>query len=81
MGLNVKQLIIRPTERKYLQMIIRNRNSRAYEVFRAKIILLIASGCTYKGIAWQLSCSTDTVRRWRKRWENGGVEVNIRLVF
>ena len=71
MGYEVKPLHIGQADRKCLQAITRKRNS---EIFRGQIVLLAAGGCSNKQIAWRLSCSTSTVQRWRKRWEDMGLD-------
>jgi transposase len=41
---------------------------------RAHIILLLADGHTWAAIAAVLFCSTRTIGRWQKRFEEGGVD-------
>lgn len=71
---NIKPLTINASDREYLKAIIRKRNSHVSEALRAKIVLLAEAGCSNKQIAWQLSCSTNTVQRWQKRWKDKGLE-------
>ncbi len=40
----------------------------------AQIILLLADGHPWKSIEDMLFCSSRTIDRWRKRFEDGGVE-------
>ena len=64
----LKRLVLSPPERQRLRERVRSRISRAEEVQRAKIILLLASGQSQWAVSRKLGCSINTVQLWLKRF-------------
>ena len=56
---------------KILKRFSRKRNSSKWLVQRAQIILLLARGSTFSGIAHKLGINRKTVRLWSQRWQQG----------
>ena len=60
---------IAPYERHQLRMICRSRKSRAEDVKRARVILLLSKGKTYDEIKEAVDCSSPYISSWKKRFE------------
>jgi len=58
------------SERMELQRQASARNSRADAARHARLILLLADGCTWAQIRAKLDCSDSYISRWSKRFEN-----------
>jgi len=67
-------LQLRRGDRKSLEAMVRKRTLAQRLVFRARIILYCADGLAHRQIKRQLSTSVDTVIRWRKRYEQQGID-------
>jgi len=65
-------ITLRSSERKALLEHYRRNPDRAVRL-RAHIVLLLAEGYTWQSIAAVLFCSTRTIARWKRRFEQGGV--------
>jgi transposase len=63
------QIKLSPPERRELRMICRSRKSRAEDVRRARVILLLSKGHTYDEIQKRADCSRPTISLWKKRFE------------
>lgn len=50
-------------------MICRSRKSRAEDVRRARVILLLSKGQTYLEIQQMVECTARTISKWKKRFE------------
>src|SRR6266568_6510411 len=61
-------------DRAYLTQVASSRVRRAGEVLRARLILALADGQTYEGIAQKLQTSAPTIARWKQRFEQEGME-------
>ena len=61
-------------DRAYLTQIASSRVRRAGEAFRARLILALADGQTYEGIAQKLQTSAPTIVRWKGRFDEEGME-------
>lgn len=61
-------------DRAYLRQVASSRIRRAGEVFRARLILALADGQTYEVIAPKLQTSAPTIARWKRRFEQQGIE-------
>lgn len=66
-------IVLSESERIELQGRARSRAGRAGDALRAKVILLLAEGRSYRDIQAQLVCSQDVIRRWRGRFVADGV--------
>ena len=58
------------SERMELQRQASARNGRADAARHARLILLLAEGCTWAQIRAKLDCSDSYISRWSKRFEN-----------
>lgn len=62
------QVILNESEREALQRITRRGKAEQQQVLRARIVLLVASGCSDKEVSKQLQVNRHTVRLWRRRF-------------
>jgi len=62
-----------PEQREDLQRWAQSRTLPAGDVFRARLILALADGTTYRQIARSLKTSLPTVARWKMRFERDGL--------
>ena len=58
-----------PEQREDLQRWAHSRTLPAGDVFRARLILALADGTTYREIARSLKTSLPTIARWKMRFE------------
>jgi len=56
-------------ERAVLQALTRSRHSRAGEVRRARLIMMLDAGVSWSDISEQLPCAPDFIGRWKGRFE------------
>src|SRR6202047_1317737 len=68
---NLLKLI--PEQREDLQRWAHSRTLPAGDVFRARLILALADGTTYREIARSLKTSLPTIARWKMRFEREGL--------
>jgi len=57
-----------------LTELAQSRSLPAGYVFRAKLILLLAEGCSYKQIKQRLQTAAPTISRWKQRFLAHGVD-------
>lgn len=62
-------LTLTTDERTELERRARSRRIRSEDGRRARVILLLADGESFKSIAEKLGCSPDYINRWRRRFE------------
>src|SRR6202040_3173522 len=62
-----------PEQREDLQRWAQSRTLPAGDVFRARLILALADGTTYREIARTLKTSLPTIARWKMRFERDGL--------
>jgi transposase len=62
------------SQREELTMWTHSRSLPAGDVFRAKLILLLADGMTYEQIITALGTTKPTIARWKARFEEAGVD-------
>jgi transposase len=67
-------LRLRPGDREMLESMVRKRTLAQRLVFRARIILYCADGLPHRQIKRRINTSVDTVIRWRKRYEQQGID-------
>ena len=60
-------------QRQELQRWAQSRTLPAGDVFRARLLLALAEGRTYREIAHSMKTSTPTVARWKMRFEQDGM--------
>ena len=58
-----------PPERKELQRRLRSRSLASEEVRRAKVILLLAAGLSFRSIGSKLACTDRYISNWKKRFQ------------
>ena len=66
-------LTLTPEQREDLQRWAQSRTLPAGDVFRARLILALADGRTYREIARSLKTSLPTIARWKMRFERDGL--------
>jgi transposase len=62
-------VFIAPPERAELERRIRARSSRAEDVRRSQLILMLAAGKSYRAIAVELRCSSEYIAKWKARFQ------------
>src|SRR5579863_3174144 len=60
-------------DRVELEHRVRSRALRADDVKRARLILMLADCKSYREIQQTLGCGCDYIRRWKNRYETGGL--------
>ena len=60
-------------QREELERWAQSRALRAGDVYRARLILALADGLSYREIERTLGASAPTVSKWRSRFEESGV--------
>src|ERR1700734_3847554 len=70
---NRSLLKLMPEQREELQRWAQSRTLPAGDVFRARLILALADGSTYREIATSLKTSLPTIARWKMRFERDGL--------
>src|ERR1700757_4745913 len=71
---NRSLLKLMPEQREDLQRWAQSRTLPAGDVFRARLILALADGLTYREIQFKLGASAPTVSKWKRRFEEAGME-------
>src|SRR6202167_1742780 len=69
---NRSLLTLTPEQREDLQRWAQSRTLPGGDVFRARLILALADGTTYREIARTLKTSLPTIARWKMRFEREG---------
>ena len=65
---------LRPGQRGELNEIARSQSLPAGFVLRAKILLLLADGCSYDAIKEKLDTNAPTISRWKRRFLDHGLD-------
>lgn len=60
---------IAPPERRELQRRVRARGARAEDARRARLLLALAAGRSYRDICAELGCSSAYIARWKVRFQ------------
>ena len=74
MGQYGSMLLLSDDEREELTRWAQSRTLRAGDVFRARLILALASGLSYWQIEEKLNTSSPTIARWRARFDEHRME-------
>ena len=69
-----KKISVSPEDRLALEGIVRARKCERRMLERAQIVLLAAEGLSAAAIAAEVGCSDKLVKRWRSRYEEGGID-------
>jgi len=70
----IKQILISAADRDRLERLVRDRNTPQKVVWRARIVLLASDDLTATAISAAVGKSVLTVRRWRRRYVDKGVD-------
>ena len=63
------RVYIAPPERRELERRMRARSGRAEDARRARVVLMLAAGNSYREICPELGCSSAYVARWKARFQ------------
>ena len=63
------KVVLAPPERQELKRRVRKRSLAVELVKRAEVILMLASGHSYREIRERLACSDEYIREWKKRFQ------------
>jgi len=74
MPLRAVQVVLSASERKTLKMRVRGAKTPRRDWVRAQVVLLAARGWRSARIAAELRCGEDTVRKWRGRFAEEGLD-------
>jgi len=69
-----KKIVVSAEDRVALERVVRSRTCERRILERAQIVLLAADGLSAAVIAKRVGCSDKLVKRWRSRYEQGGIE-------
>ncbi len=67
-------LVLTPEQREELGRWAQSRTLPAGDVFRARLILALADGVSYRQIKETLQTTAPTISRWKQRFEQHGIE-------
>lgn len=67
-GMTSQPIVLSRAERTELEARARSRSGRADDARIARVILLLAEGETYRGIAHRVDCSEPFISKWKKRF-------------
>ena len=67
------ELILNASQRDELVAISQSRSLPAGHVFRAKLILMLAEGASFRTIKYKLGTTAPTIVRWKERFLSGGI--------
>ena len=73
MAAAAKRIEIEVADRRELERLVRSRTAELRAVERARIVLLAGEGRSATRIAGEVGCSERTVKKWRRRFEAGGL--------
>src|SRR3954466_14191091 len=65
-------LVLTTDQRADLEARVRSGRGRADAARRARVILLLADGCSYAAIATMTGCSSRTIALWKQRFATDG---------
>ncbi|MBV8828335.1 MAG: helix-turn-helix domain-containing protein, partial [Acidobacteriaceae bacterium] len=71
---NRELLQVSEEQREELESWAQSRTLPAGDVFRARIILALADGLSYREIERKLGASSATVALWKRRFEHRGID-------
>src|SRR5258708_24769627 len=66
-------LVLTADQRSGLEARVRSGRGRADAARRARVILLLADGCSYATIVTMTGCSSRTIALWKQRFVEDGV--------
>jgi transposase len=71
---NLGLLQVSPEQKEELERWAQSRSLPAGDVFRARLLLCLAEGLSYREIERKLGASAPTVSKWKSRFEQAGME-------
>jgi transposase len=74
----IERIEVPCADRERLEQLVRDRNTPQKVVWRARIVLLAGEGLRATEVAARVGTSVLTVRRWRRRYAQAGVEGLLR---
>ncbi len=69
-----KKIVVSAEDRVVLERIVRARTCERRMLERAQVVLLASEGLSAAAIAERVGCSEKLVKRWRSRYQRGGIE-------
>lgn len=63
------RVFIAPPERQELERRARSRSGRSEDARRARVILMLAAGRSYRDISSELQCGSEYIARWKGRFQ------------
>src|SRR5215469_16954179 len=69
MPFRAEAIVLTQDERAELEQMTQSRTLPAGDVFRARLILMLADGLSYRIIQDRLDTTAPTISRWRERFE------------
>jgi Homeodomain-like domain len=73
-------VVLAPPERRELNRRARKRSLAVEIVKRAEVILMLASGHSYREVRERLDCSDEYIREWKKRFQEERLADWIRVI-
>ncbi|MPR06696.1 helix-turn-helix domain-containing protein [Microvirga tunisiensis] len=70
----IERIEVPAADRDRLESLVGDRNTSQKVVWRARIVLLAGEGLRATEVAGRVGTSTLTVRRWRRRYAQAGVD-------
>src|SRR5712672_3321381 len=67
--MSLGRVVLAPPERRELKRRARKRSLAVEIVKRAEVILMLASGHSYREVRERLDCSDEYIREWKKRFQ------------
>ena len=67
--MSLGRIVLAPPERRELMRRRRKRSLAVELVKRAKVILMLAAGHSYREVRQRLDCSDEYIREWKKRFQ------------
>jgi hypothetical protein len=73
MAFTAEAMALTIEERLELEQMVQSRTLPAGDVFRARLILMLAEGLSYRTIQERLDTTAPTISRWKERFVKGRV--------
>src|ERR1700721_594977 len=68
-GMSLGRIVLAPPERRELKRRARKRSLAVELVKGAEVILMLASGHSYREVRQRLDCSDEYIREWKRRFQ------------
>ena len=70
--MNAEAITLTPDEQSELKQMTQSRTLPAGDVFRARLVLMLAEGVPYRTIQERLDTTAPMISRWKNRFSNNG---------